>query len=56
NHRLTFLQLRDDTLLQSSRGTVDFGLQLSLRSVQTHRKGCWVIHLKTGLLMSVDRQ
>lgn len=31
--RPTFLQLRDGTLLQSSRGAVDFGLHLALGSI-----------------------
>lgn len=50
----TSFQLSDDTLLQSSRGAVDFGCHLALCSVETHRKGCWVIHLQTRLLPRSD--
>lgn len=46
---LVSFQLSDDTLLQSSRGAVDFGRHLALCAIETHRKGCWVIDLQTRL-------
>lgn len=52
----TSLQLGDDTLLQSTRGAVDFSLHLPLCPIQTHCKGCWVIHLQTRLLPRPDAQ
>lgn len=55
-HTQTFFQLGDNTLLQSARGTVDFGRHLALCTIEAHRKGRWVIHLQTRLLPRSNTQ